>query len=82
MAKKKKVVKVYTEKDGILSDWIRCLAADEDKVWIGTEKGLSALDKKTGKINNFTYRLEELPKALEETANPPEGFIKGAVEFD
>lgn len=34
------------------------------------------------KINNFTYRLEELPKALEETANPPEGFIKGAVVFD
>lgn len=34
------------------------------------------------KINNFHYSLQELPKALEETANPPEGFIKGAVVFD
>lgn len=34
------------------------------------------------KINNFTYPLEELPKALEDTAQPPEGFIKGAVVFD
>ena len=31
------------------------------------------------KINNFTYSLEDLPRALEETANPPEGFIKGVV---
>jgi len=34
------------------------------------------------KINNFTYSLEELPRAFEETANPPEGFIKGAVVFE
>ena len=34
------------------------------------------------KINNFTYSLEELPKALEDTAHPPAGFIKGAVVFD
>ncbi|MBM4339353.1 MAG: zinc-binding dehydrogenase [Deltaproteobacteria bacterium] len=34
------------------------------------------------KINNVTYPLEELPKALEETAHPPDGFIKGAVVFD
>jgi len=34
------------------------------------------------KISNFTYRLEELPRALEETANPPDGFIKGAVVFN
>lgn len=34
------------------------------------------------KISNFTYALEELPRALKETANPPEGFIKGAVVFD
>ena len=34
------------------------------------------------KINNFTYRLEDLPRALDETAHPPEGFIKGAVVFD
>ena len=33
-------------------------------------------------ISNFTYSLEELPKALEETAHPPEGFIKGVVVFD
>jgi threonine dehydrogenase-like Zn-dependent dehydrogenase len=32
-------------------------------------------------ISNFKYSLEELPKALEETAHPPEGFIKGAVVF-
>lgn len=31
------------------------------------------------KINNFTYSLEDLPRALEETANPPDGFIKGVV---
>ena len=34
------------------------------------------------KISNFTYRLEELPRALDETANPPDGFIKGAVVFN
>jgi threonine dehydrogenase-like Zn-dependent dehydrogenase len=34
------------------------------------------------KINNFTYTLKDLPSALEEAANPPEGFIKGAVVFD
>lgn len=34
------------------------------------------------KINNFHYKLEDLDKALEHTANPPEGFIKAAVVFD
>jgi threonine dehydrogenase-like Zn-dependent dehydrogenase len=34
------------------------------------------------KISNFTYHLEELPRALDETAHPPEGFIKGAVVFN
>ena len=34
------------------------------------------------KINNFTYSLEDLPKALKATADPPEEFIKGAVVFD
>ncbi len=34
------------------------------------------------KISNFTYRLEELQRALDETAHPPKGFIKGAVVFD
>jgi len=34
------------------------------------------------RISNFTYRLEELPRALAETAHPPEGFIKGAVVFN
>ncbi len=34
------------------------------------------------KINNYSYSLEELPKALEETTDPPDGFIKGVVKFD
>lgn len=34
------------------------------------------------KIINFTYQLEKLPKALEETAHPPEGFIKGGIIFE
>ena len=34
------------------------------------------------KINNVHYRLEDLPQALEDTAHPPRGFIKGAVVFD
>lgn len=34
------------------------------------------------KMHNFTYSLEDLPRALEQTANPPEGFIKGVVVFD
>lgn len=34
------------------------------------------------KIISSIYRLEELPRALEETAHPPEGFIKGAVVFN
>lgn len=39
--------------------------------------GKYAIDK----INNCTYSLEALPRALEDTANPPPGFIKGAVVF-
>jgi threonine dehydrogenase-like Zn-dependent dehydrogenase len=34
------------------------------------------------KINNFTYSLDELDRAFKETADPPEGFIKGVVVFD
>ena len=34
-----------------------------------------------GKINNVHYSLEDLPMALEETLQPAEGFIKGAVVF-
>lgn len=34
------------------------------------------------KINNVHYSLEDLPQALEDTAHPPQGFIKGAVVFD
>ncbi|KIX15245.1 zinc-dependent alcohol dehydrogenase [Dethiosulfatarculus sandiegensis] len=34
------------------------------------------------KVNNFHYKLEDLAQALEDTAHPPEGFIKGAVVFD
>ena len=33
------------------------------------------------KINNFVYRLEDLPQAIEDTSHPPEGFIKGAIAF-
>lgn len=39
--------------------------------------GKYAIDK----INNFTYSLAELPRALEDTIHPPPGFIKGAVVF-
>lgn len=34
-----------------------------------------------GKINNVQYSLEDLPKGLEETSHPAEGFIKGAIVF-
>jgi|TARA_B100000315_G_scaffold34225_1_gene28967 threonine dehydrogenase-like Zn-dependent dehydrogenase len=34
------------------------------------------------KINNIHYTLEDLPRTLKETADPPEGFIRGAVVFD
>lgn len=34
------------------------------------------------KINNTHYKLEEAAQALEDTENPPEGFIKGALVFD
>ena len=33
------------------------------------------------KINNRTYRLEDLEKAIRDTEKRPEGFIKGAVIF-
>ena len=33
------------------------------------------------KINNRTYRLEDLAQALKDTEERPEGFIKGAVVF-
>ena len=31
------------------------------------------------KINNFTYDLEDLATAIDDTENRPEGFIKGAI---
>ncbi len=34
------------------------------------------------KINNFHYKLEDLARALADTADPPPGFIKAAVVFD
>jgi len=34
------------------------------------------------KINNTTYKLEELGRALKDTEERPEGFIKGAVVFN
>jgi threonine dehydrogenase-like Zn-dependent dehydrogenase len=34
------------------------------------------------KINNYIYSLDEIHKALKETANPPDGFIKGAIVFE
>jgi alcohol dehydrogenase len=34
------------------------------------------------KINNTTYKLEELEQAIKDTEERPEGFIKGAVVFD
>ena len=43
---------------------------------------LNSGDYAIEKINNVHYSLEELPRALAETANPPEGFIKGAIVFD
>jgi threonine dehydrogenase-like Zn-dependent dehydrogenase len=33
------------------------------------------------KINNRTYRLEELHQAIKDTEERPAGFIKGAVVF-
>ena len=34
------------------------------------------------KINNAPYPLEELPRALADTADPPPDFIKGVVGFN
>lgn len=34
------------------------------------------------KINNVHFHLEELPTALEQTSEPPEGFIKAAIVFE
>jgi threonine dehydrogenase-like Zn-dependent dehydrogenase len=34
------------------------------------------------KINNRSYRLEELPQAIKDTEERPPGFIKGAVVFN
>ena len=33
------------------------------------------------KINNRLYRLDDLAQAIDDTANRPKGFIKGAVMF-
>jgi threonine dehydrogenase-like Zn-dependent dehydrogenase len=34
------------------------------------------------KMNNFAYRLEELPQALEDTSHPPADFVKGVITFN
>ena len=34
------------------------------------------------KINNSHYTLEQTPQAFEDTASPPQGFIKAAIVMD
>ncbi len=45
--------KHFTLADGLPSDHIFAVKADGSKVWIGTEDGLAAYDKRTGKIRSW-----------------------------
>jgi threonine dehydrogenase-like Zn-dependent dehydrogenase len=50
--------------------------------WVDALRIVNSRKYALEKVSNFTYRLEELKRALDETAYPPEGFIKAAVVFN
>lgn len=44
----------YTEKDGLIDNYIYSLLVDNDEnIWMATDKGISKLNIKTGKFNNY-----------------------------
>jgi len=69
--------------DSLVSKGITLLA-DEGQAgnWEDALRIINSRKYAIEKISNFTYHLEELPRALQQTAQPPEGFIKGVVVFD
>ena len=55
-----KTVKVYKTKDGISSNNITCLFADNKKnIWIGTENGINILNTNTNEIIDISHLLAE-----------------------
>jgi ligand-binding sensor domain-containing protein len=46
----------YTTKDGLPSDKINCVRVDDDRLWVGTDKGLALME--TGKITRV-YKEED-----------------------
>ena len=46
----------YTEKDGLTSDYIRCITQLPDgKIWVGTYNGLNFIDPQTRQISQYHY---------------------------
>lgn len=53
-----KVVKTYTEKDGLLSDHGSMIKADGNDLVVATEKGLQIIDRATQKIKTISLKDE------------------------
>lgn len=53
-----KVVKTYTEKDGLLSDHGSMIKADGNDLIVATEKGLQIIDRATQKIKTISLKDE------------------------
>ena len=45
--------KHFTVKDGLPNDHVFAVKADGPRVWVGTENGLTMIDKRTGKIRSW-----------------------------
>jgi ligand-binding sensor domain-containing protein/tRNA A-37 threonylcarbamoyl transferase component Bud32 len=53
-----RVVKTYTQKNGLTSDYIRTILQDKNKMWVGTHNGFNLINLKNGKITNFAKGRE------------------------
>lgn len=51
--KKGNVIAHFSKKDGLASNFIRCLAASEHTIWLATDKGLQGLNTKNKSIITF-----------------------------
>jgi hypothetical protein len=49
--------------DGLINDFIRSLYFFDDKIWVGTINGLSAIDIQTKEITSFESSLSDSPQA-------------------
>ena len=84
-----KIVKTYTESDGLLANLINLLVVRDRSIYIGTNKGLNALNTSTNRIYTFTYKngftgIETKNNAVfcDRSNHLWFGTVQGAIEYN